>query len=372
MSQTALVVGGTGPTGPHIVQGLVDRDYETTIFHRGLHESDALPPVEHIHGDPHFIETIEESLAGRTFDLVLGLYGRLRHVAQAVAGRCERFISVGGPPGVRGQMAPEATFPFGLKGVLREDDPTVDDEAESRPGYKIALTEKMVMDLHARGAFCATHLRYPQIYGPRQITPREWSVVRRVIDGRGWMVLPDAGLLMRSRASARNAAHSVLLALDHPSASAGEIYNCGDDDQYTIRQWHELTARCAGRDIEMVSLPEELAAPFHSIPRPGHHMLLDTSKISRDLGYADVVSAGEGLQETVDWLLAHPVTHETHPRFPDLFDYDAEERVVRAYRDAVDRVRALAPAKVEHTHSYAHPKSSRPHGDQGAVDRQER
>ena len=68
----ALVVGGTGPTGPYIVNGLLDRGYEVAIFHRGTHEIPEIPPqVEHIHGDPHFLETIEESLGGRTFDLAI-------------------------------------------------------------------------------------------------------------------------------------------------------------------------------------------------------------------------------------------------------------------------------------------------------------
>ena len=51
----ALVVGGTGPTGPFIVNGLRDRGYGVTIFHRGTHEIPEIPDeVEHIHGDPHF------------------------------------------------------------------------------------------------------------------------------------------------------------------------------------------------------------------------------------------------------------------------------------------------------------------------------
>ena len=50
-----LVIGGTGPTGPHIVNGLVARDHRVTILHTGRHEVAALPPPElvpHIHADP--------------------------------------------------------------------------------------------------------------------------------------------------------------------------------------------------------------------------------------------------------------------------------------------------------------------------------
>ena len=48
-----LVVGGTGPTGPFIVNGLRERGREVTIFHRGTHEVPEIPDdVRHIHGDP--------------------------------------------------------------------------------------------------------------------------------------------------------------------------------------------------------------------------------------------------------------------------------------------------------------------------------
>jgi nucleoside-diphosphate-sugar epimerase len=32
--------------------------------------------------------------------------------------------------------------------------------------------------------FRVTHIRYPYFYGPRQLAPREWSVTRRIRDGR--------------------------------------------------------------------------------------------------------------------------------------------------------------------------------------------
>ena len=47
----ALVVGGTGPTGPAIVNRLLAAGYETTIYHSGAHEVDFDSDVEHLHGD---------------------------------------------------------------------------------------------------------------------------------------------------------------------------------------------------------------------------------------------------------------------------------------------------------------------------------
>ena len=34
----ALIVGGTGPSGPFLANGLIERGYQVTIFHRGTHE----------------------------------------------------------------------------------------------------------------------------------------------------------------------------------------------------------------------------------------------------------------------------------------------------------------------------------------------
>jgi nucleoside-diphosphate-sugar epimerase len=71
MAMRALVVGGTGPTGPHVVRCLLERGHDVTIFHRGAHEPPDLPGVEHVHGDPHFPESISAALGSRAFDLVV-------------------------------------------------------------------------------------------------------------------------------------------------------------------------------------------------------------------------------------------------------------------------------------------------------------
>ena len=69
---TALVVGGTGPTGPFIVNGLLKRGYEVTVLHGGFHEAEFDEPVEHIHTDPHFKETLEEGVGNRGWwDLIV-------------------------------------------------------------------------------------------------------------------------------------------------------------------------------------------------------------------------------------------------------------------------------------------------------------
>ncbi|MFZ2209099.1 MAG: hypothetical protein WAV22_10570 [Porticoccaceae bacterium] len=360
----ALIVGGTGPTGPHVIQGLLERGYATTIFHRGAHEPPGLPEVEHIHGDPHFPETIAAALDGREFELVVAMYGRIRHLADYFARRCARFIGVGGIPVYAGLMDPEGQHPWGLPVPVRETAPLSDypgDTDGSRFAHMIYRTERHVLNLGEAGAFNAAYFRYPAIYGPRQPTPMEWSVVRRVRDGRSAMILPNGGLILTSRCAARNAAEYLLLAIDRPDASRNQAYNCTDDEQFTQRQWVELIARGAGRPLDIFSLPEELAIPAEPLTRMlggSNHCLLDNAKARHELGYRDRVSARDALQETAAWYLANPLAGNDAANHPDPFDYAAEDRLIAAYQRGVAAIQAEAPfPKASYHHSYAHPKT---------------
>ena len=105
MQKTALVVGGTGPTGHFIVNGLLERGFLVAILHTGNHEVAEIPPeVEHIHTDPYDKTKIEDALAERQFDLCVATYGRLRAIAEVMRGRVGKFISIGGQPAYRGYM----------------------------------------------------------------------------------------------------------------------------------------------------------------------------------------------------------------------------------------------------------------------------
>ena len=92
-----LVIGGTGPTGPFIVNGLVERGHQVTIFHTGRHEVDSLPPPEvvpHIHGVPFDADSVATCLGGQTWDVVFAMYGRLRMLVEYLEGKTLPGIDV--------------------------------------------------------------------------------------------------------------------------------------------------------------------------------------------------------------------------------------------------------------------------------------
>jgi nucleoside-diphosphate-sugar epimerase len=335
----ALVIGGTGPTGHLIVNGLVLRGFQVAMLHSGRHELDEIPPtIEHIHADPFSEEALGSALGKRTFDLTIATYGRLRRIAEIMVGRTCRFISIGGVPAYRGYMNPTVLNPQGLPVPTPEQADLVPLENEDPKGWRVAQTEEAVFRHHPD----AVHFRYPFLYGPYQVAPREWCVVRRIIDGRKTIILPEDGLSLNHSAYVANAAHAVLLGVDNPAAANGQIYNCGDERLLTLRQTVEIIAESLGKRIEIVSMPWRFAIsarPMMAQPWSTHRVF-DLTKIKMQLGYADVISPERGLALTVRWLCEHPLEPggAGEKILQDPFDYRAEDELIAAWKSLCEKM----------------------------------
>jgi nucleoside-diphosphate-sugar epimerase len=354
----ALVVGGTGPSGPFLVNGLLKRGYDVTVLHGGQHEVEFDQPVEHIHADPHFDETLNPVLEGRTFDLAVATYGRIRLIAEAMKRKTSRLLSVSG--GAYAWHTDPRWGPMGPHANLVEGRSLVADDPEVRYfSYLIWKTEQMVLEGQREGHYQAAVFRYPPLYGPRAPQNIEWSVVRRLLDGRRQIIVGDGGHALRSRAYAENAAHAVLLAVDQPGASAGQIYNVADDELYSERARIQHIARVMGVECELVDIPHALAkkaSPSTSTQGGRFH---DIHKIQSELGYRDVVSPPEGLQRSVEWLLEHPFEagSEGEQQLGDPFDYAAEDGLIRVYREGLGRAHEVRFPELAVGHMYRHPKN---------------
>ena len=161
-------------------------------------------------------------------------------------------------------------------------------------------------------------------------------MVRRILDGRQRMVIPDDGLTLHHHGYTENLAHAVLLGIDQPDAAAGQIFNCADEEALTIRQWIEICAAALGHDLELISMPHEIATPAQPLlAQPSTtHRVLDIGHLRSRLGYRDVVPAREAVAITARWLAEHPLAPDApeHIVLTDPFDYDAEDRLIDAWQ----------------------------------------
>ena len=351
-SRKALIVGGTGPSGPCVVRGLLERGFETTVFHTGRHEvadDAALASALHLHGNPYDADSIAATLGAQTFDVVVAAYGRTRLLARHLAGRCARLVAISGLPVYRGMIDRRQMRPTGLRIPAAETHPLVDGERDppgSYPSIAIRQTEEEILALHRERAFEATVVRLPWIYGPRDVLAREWSVVRRILDRRPWILVADDGLAIHARCAARNAAALVLLALDRSEVASGQIYHCADEQQQSVRQWVEAIAECMGASLELRSIPGEIPSPGRQLAVSGGglcpHSILDTTKARTQLGYRDAISAEDALRECVAWYVKNAAAMAGRSGLADAFDYAAEDRLLAAWEQAKSKLLAAA------------------------------
>ena len=204
MTPTALLIGGTGPTGPPIVAGLEARGYEVTILHSGSHEVPEVAHLRHLHGDVFSDDGLPRPCsATRPSTSRSPATAGCARIAECSSAASGRLLSIGGVPVYRGFFDPAVHEPPGLPVPTRED-AELATEADDGKSYRIGRTEQLLFDTHPT----ATHFRYPYVYGPRQLAPREWCVVRRILDGRPFLVLPDDGLSLIPFGYVDNLAHA--------------------------------------------------------------------------------------------------------------------------------------------------------------------
>ncbi len=367
----ALVVGGAGTTGVVIVEALLERGYDVTILHRGVHPAPVSNEVRRIHADPHWREDLDQALAGESFDLTIATYGRLRYVAEALVGKTSRLISIGGAlPVYAGWMNITSKNPWDeLKQTpfaLGEFHELARAAGVDAFGDQVRDSEDSVLRLHREGVFVATHFRYPIVYGPRHIGAPEWGIQRRIRDRRKRLILPGGGLTLLSRGYCKNIVHALMLALDKPEVSGGQLYNICDQELTSTAEWVDKICEILDWEFEKVEIPFDfLPSGFRAscvalLYR--YHRVTSIEKVEQELGYRDVVSFDEGMRETLSWYEQNPLPAggEIESNIGDPYDYEYEDQLMdyyQAHQHEFARQLGKHEAKrVVWRHPYPHPK----------------
>jgi nucleoside-diphosphate-sugar epimerase len=336
-----LIIGGTGFIGPVVVANLVERGHSVTLFHRGQARADLPAATNHILGDRYAIA----EFAGRFDDLapevVLDMCPETQQDARAVvklfAGRADRTVAISsqdvyraygrllgiepGPPDPvpLTEEAPlrERLYPYRGEVLRSPEDPDrwMDD-------YEKILVERVYL---SQPGLPGTILRLPMVYGPRDEQHRLFDWLKRMDDQRPAILLDERIASWRwTRGYVENVAAAIVLAVVDAHA-VGRIYNVGEAQCPTWAEWVGKMASATGWNGAVVSLPpERLPAPLRSEGEYRQHLVTDSNRIRRELGYVEPVPLAEALARSIAWGRAHPPEHINRERF----DYAAEDRVL--------------------------------------------
>ncbi len=333
-----LVIGGSGFIGPWLIKYLKKAGHHVTVFHRG---TTATPEdVGQILGDHHQLRNYREQFQRENFDVVVDCIlssGRqARELLDVFRGITHRVVALSSMDVYRAvgvihgtEAGPPQELPLREESELRTKRqtysaeamkhvkqvyPWVDDDYDKVPVEEAILSEKEL---------AGTTVRLPMIYGPGDPLHRLHWLLKRMDDGRPFIILPDDMAAWRGvRGYVENVGAAIALVVSSEQA-AGRSYNVCESDCPTELEHAKRLAAIVGWRGEFITLPKE-KTPQH-LRFPGNlaqHLVATSEKIRNELGYREPIGRDHAILQTVEWERRN---HPAQPMFGP-FKYEEEDK----------------------------------------------
>lgn len=313
MSASRVVVtGGCGFIGNRLVERLIARGDEVTIFDGAPpHQKIARQHARYLQGDVLDTATLRRAITDKV-DVVFHL-AALVGVDQYLARPLEvidvnltgtrNVLDLASAAGAKVVVASTSEV-FGKNPSVpwREDDDRVlGSTAADRWAYSSskALAEHLTFGFVRHRRLHATIVRYFNVYGGGQ---RPGFVVSRSVHralNRRPMVIYDTGKQTRSFTFVEDAIGATLLAADHPAA-VGEAFNVGSMTETTVGDVVGLVAKLAGPPavpISYVDTQATLGQSYEDLNR----RIPDNTKARTLLGWSPTTTLEDGIAQTIAW-----------------------------------------------------------------------
>ena len=343
MRRTAFILGGTGQIGRAVCEALLAAGWHVTITHRGgrpvLRDLSArgVRTVVLDRDDPGALARA----LGTGADLLVDTTAYDRdHGSQLIAvqdsvGRLAVVSSASVYRDGLGRTLDEAMrtgFPE-LPDPIPETHPTVEPGPATYSTRKVALEQRLLQD----GKAPVTVLRPCAIHGLQSRHPREWWVVKRVLDRRPVIPLAYGGASRFQTTAAANIAAVILACVDAPGS---HVFNVADPDTPTVAAIATAIAGHLGYGgaivgIDDPSYPPPVGRTPWSLPRP----FVVSSSAAHAIGYSPATTYAGAIGAICDGLAREAGHGDWQDRYPTLaayprplFDYAAEDAVLAARR----------------------------------------
>lgn len=309
-----FIIGGTGFISGRIVDLLLERGHNVTIFTRGRSERPFARSIEHLAGDRTSAASVSEAVRGRTFDAIVDMVAYdaadSRAAIEGLRGATGRFIQCSTISVY--MVSDEPRCP-----ITEDQDqlPVMEDWPRNPFGMDYGLgkraCEEVLWEAHDRGDFAVTALRPTFVSGPEDKTARDYFWIQRLLDG-GPLLVPGSGDHAFQQVYVDDAARAFADAVEE-DAAAGKAYNVVGEDIYSLNEYIRRTAALLDREVDLVHVEQSLfdGLPLSSHPRGDvfpfntrRTAIFSLERIKRDLDYRSTPFE-QWMQSTVAWYLDH-------------------------------------------------------------------
>lgn len=298
--------------GARAVDMLSAAGHKLACFHRGEGAGNVTSDVIHLRGDRNDLPAHAAALRAFGPDIVLDMVALTeRHASDLVEtfrGHAKRLVVVSSMDVYRAygrligsEPGPPDPIPISEDGPLRERlYPYRTDPPDKQAPAWAQDYDKILVERGVSGApdLPATILRMPAVYGPNDGQHRVKPYLDQMDGGAAEIALPAAqAAFLWSRTYVDNAAQAICAAATDERAS-GRTYNVAEPGTPTEAEWVRLIGEAAGwtGPIRLDAAPDPDDPSDYS-----HHLVADSARIRRELGYAEAVPVREAIRRTVEW-----------------------------------------------------------------------
>lgn len=252
----ALVIGGTRNLGPGIVAALREQGYRVSVLHRGQTHAALPADVEELFADRTQAAALRQATGERRFDVVVDTtlyHGReAREAVEIFSGRVGRYIFLSTGQVYLVRVGAERPFrEDAYAGPVMPEPPAADDF--NHRNWLYGDGKRAAEDVfRAAAGFPCTTLRLPMVHSRRDHYARLHNYLARLWDG-GPLLLADGPELPVRHVYSDDVVAAIMTAL--ATSAAGQAYNVGQDDTYSVPAFLALLAAEAGAAPRLVRVP---------------------------------------------------------------------------------------------------------------------
>jgi nucleoside-diphosphate-sugar epimerase len=301
-----LVLGGTGVISRAIVERLLEKNYEVTVFNRGKRNLLFSGEVEQIVGDktdrPEFEKTMKKLKFDSVIDMLCFNEEDAKSTVRAFKDNAGQIIITSS---VAAYKRPYHTVP------TVEESEELWDNPEFQYAFQKAEMERYLHTVIKEKKLPITIIRPSLTYGPGAanigILRQNYGIIDRIKKGKPLVMFGD-GSTSWNFTFAPDLARGYAELAGNKNAY-GQVYHITNEDRHIWEDLYLEFGRIVGKEPVIIHIPSELL--YKTAPNLCNHLyfektfagLFDNSKIKKDAPlFKTEISLHTGLSSIADWF----------------------------------------------------------------------